>query len=133
MTIQMQNPEEMTLEQMQALVESSRAVRFSIEGREAVYGLLVRVLKKQHYAEQSREQRGIVRRFLVKVSGWSRAQITRLIGQWMQTRTIQAKRPTRRRFPTPLHSRGRCTAGRSRYSAPGTVRAGGEEDFAAGA
>ncbi len=100
MTIQMQNPEEMTLEQMKALLESSRAVRFSIEGREAVYGLLARVLKNQHYAEQSREQRGIVRRFLVKVSGWSRAQITRLIRQWMQTRTIQAKRPARRRFPT---------------------------------
>src|SRR5450755_1048489 len=100
MTIQMQNPEEMTLEQMKTLVESSRAVRFSIEGREAVYGLLVRVLKNQHYAEQSRKQRGMVRRFLVKVSGRSRAQITRLIGQWMQTRTIQAKRPTRRRFPT---------------------------------
>jgi transposase InsO family protein len=100
MTIQMQNPEEMTLEQMKSLVESSRAVRFSIEGREAVYGLLVRVLKNQHYGEQSREERGIVRGFLVKVSGWSRAQITRLIRQWMQTRTIQAKRPTRRRFPT---------------------------------
>jgi hypothetical protein len=100
MTIQMQDPEEMTLQQMKALVESNRAVRFSMDGREAVYRLLVRVLKNQHYGEQSRKQRGIVRRFLVKVSGWSRAQITRLIRQWMQTRTIQAKRPTRRRFPT---------------------------------
>jgi hypothetical protein len=100
MTIQMQDPEEMTLQQMKALVESNRAVRFSMEGREAVYSLLAQVLKNQHYGEQSREQRGIVRRFLVKVSGWSRAQITRLIRQWMQTRTIQAKRPARRRFPT---------------------------------
>jgi hypothetical protein len=31
---------------MKALVESSRAVRFSIEGREALYSLLVRVLRK---------------------------------------------------------------------------------------
>src|ERR1039457_3239856 len=100
MTIQMQDPEEMTLQQMKALAESNRAVRFSMDGREAVYRLLVRVLKNQHYGEQSREQRGIVRRFLVKVSGWSRAEITRLIRQWMQTRTIQAKRRTRCRFPT---------------------------------
>lgn len=41
MTIQMEDPEEMSLEQMKALVESSRAVRFSIEGREALYRLLV--------------------------------------------------------------------------------------------
>src|SRR5216684_3945917 len=100
MTIRMQDPEEMTLEQMKALVESSREVRFSIEGREALYRRLIRVLKSQRYGTQSREQRGIVRRFLTKVTGRSRAQITRLIQQWMQARTIQAKRPTRRRFPT---------------------------------
>lgn len=90
----------MSLEQMKALVESSRAVRFSIEGREARYSLMVRVLKKQGYAELSREQRGIVRRFLAKVTGRSRAQVTRLIGQWMEGRTIQTKRLSRRRFPT---------------------------------
>ena len=99
MTIQMEDPEEMNLEQMKALVESSRAVRFSIQGREALYRLLVRVLKNQRYAELRREQRGIVRRFLAKVTGRSRAQITRLINQWMEVRTIEAKRPSRRRFP----------------------------------
>jgi len=96
----MQDPEEMTLEQMKALVESNRAVRFSIEGREALYSLLVRVLKKQRYTKLSREQRGIVRGFLAKVTGRSRAQITRLIGQWIEGRTIQAKPPARRQFPT---------------------------------
>lgn len=100
MTIRMQDPEEMTLEQMKALVESSRAVRFSIEGREALYSLLVRVLRKQRYSKLGREQRGIVRGFLAKVTGRSRAQITRLIGQWMHVRTIQAKPPVRRSFPT---------------------------------
>ena len=100
MTIQMENPEEMNLEQMKALVGNSRAVRFSIEGREALYGLVIRVLKNQGYAELRREQRGIVRRFLAKVTGRSRAQITRLIRQWMEVRTIEAKLPARRRFPT---------------------------------
>jgi len=96
----MQDPEEMSLEQMKALVESSREVRFSIEGREALYSLTTRVLKNQRYAELSRGQRGIVRRFLSRVTGRSRAQITRLISQWMEARTIQAKSPARRRFPT---------------------------------
>ena len=85
---------------MKTLVESSRAVRFSIAGREALYKLVGRVLKAQRYAELAREQRGIVRRFLAKVTGRSRAQITRLIGQWMETRTIEAKHPARRRFAT---------------------------------
>ena len=96
----MQDPEEMSLEQMRTLVESSRTVRFSIEGRQALYGLMVRVLKNQKYAELGREQRGIVRRFLARVTGRSRAQITRLISQWMESRTIQVQAPRRRQFPT---------------------------------
>lgn len=90
----------MSLEQMKWLVESSRAVRFSIAGRESLYAVLARILQRQRYGELGREQRGIVRRFLTKVTGRSRAQITRLIGQWLETRTIQAKRPARRQFPS---------------------------------
>lgn len=96
----MQDPEQMTLEQMRTLVDSSQTVRFSIEGREAFYNLVSRVLKHHGFARLSREHRGIVRRFLVKVTGRSRAQITRLIGQWMQSRSIQANLPLRRRFPS---------------------------------
>jgi len=40
-----------------------------------------------------------VRRFLAKVTGRSRAQITRLISQWIEARMIEAKPPSRRRFP----------------------------------
>jgi len=96
----MQDPEQMTLEQMRNLVDSSQTVRFSIEGREAFYNLVSRVLKHHGFARLSREHKGIVRRFLVKVTGRSRAQITRLIGQWIQSRSIQANLPVRRRFPS---------------------------------
>jgi len=41
MTIEMENPEEISLEQMRALLESCRTIRFSIKGREALYRLLV--------------------------------------------------------------------------------------------
>jgi hypothetical protein len=100
MTIMMQDPEEMTLDQMRALVESSRTVRFSIEGQEELYSFIVQIMKKQRYADRSREERGIIRRFLAKVTGRSRAQITRLISQWLETRTITAKTPARRQFPS---------------------------------
>ena len=96
----MQDPEQMTLEQMRTLVDSSQTVRFSIEGREAFYNLVSRVLKQHGFTRLSREHKGIVRRFLVKVTGRSRAQITRLIGQWMQSRSIPANLPLRRRFPS---------------------------------
>ena len=90
----------MTLEQMKALVESNQAVRFSIDGRQPLYGLMERILTKQRYAERRRPERGVIKRFLSKVTGRSRAQITRLISQWMDARTIQAKEPVRHKFWT---------------------------------
>jgi transposase InsO family protein len=100
MSIKMQDPEKMTLEEMEALVASSRTVRFSIDGRNNVYGLMDRILTAQRYGQLSRQQRGIVKRFLAKVTGKSRAQTTRLISQWMENRTIQAKEPVRHKFWT---------------------------------
>ena len=41
----------------------------------------------------------MVRRFLTKLSGLSRAQTTRRIGQWVRRRRIQAQPARRRRFP----------------------------------
>jgi hypothetical protein len=43
----------------------------------------------------SKGQRGIVRRFLAKITALSRAQLTRLIQRWMNTRRIERK-PARR-------------------------------------
>jgi hypothetical protein len=87
------------LAEMQEFVRGNRALGFAALGREAVYNLFEGVLKKQQYRRLSKGQRGIVRRFLVKVTGLSRAQATRLIGQWMRTRRIQSKPAVRRKFP----------------------------------
>src|SRR5713226_5994829 len=103
MPIRMQDPEQMTLEQMRTLVDSSQTVRFSIEGREAFYNLVSRVLKHHGLAKLSREHKGIVRRFLVKVTGRSRAQITRLIGQWLQSMSDPGQSPRQAAVPEPVH------------------------------
>lgn len=98
MTITMQNIEQLTLEEMREFVESNRAVGFSVAARQA-YGFIEGVLKVQQYRRLSKGQKGIVRRFLVKVTGLSRSQMTRLITSWMKTRQIE-RQPTRRRcFP----------------------------------
>jgi len=94
----MQNLERLSLAEMKELIEGSRAVRFDAHEQRDVYDLVERVLRAQRYTRLSKGQRGIVRRYLVKVTGLSRAQITRLIGQWMSERKIQARPPRRPRF-----------------------------------
>jgi transposase InsO family protein len=100
MTIRVQELERMTLEEMREFVRSNRKLKFEAENREALYGLVERVLKNQRYSELKKGERGVVRQFLIRVSGLSRAQTARLIGQWSAGRQVRAKQPVRRRFTT---------------------------------
>jgi len=43
------------------------------------------VLCEQEYARQGRASRGLLRRYIEKITGKSRAQVTRLIGHYMAT------------------------------------------------
>ena len=61
MTIRMQELERMTLEEMREFVQSNRKLRFAAEDREALYGLVERVLKNQRYSKLKKSERGVVR------------------------------------------------------------------------
>jgi len=100
MTITMQNTDRLTLDQMREFVEGSQALGFSAPERPGVYGFIERVLRVQQYRRLSRGQKGIVRRFLVKMTGLSRAQMTRWVTRWMRTRTVQRQPTCRPRFAT---------------------------------
>ena len=95
----MQNLERLTLAEMQEFLAGSRSIGFANQGREQIYRLVERVLAAQHYGRLGKRQKGIVRRFLARLSGLSRAQLTRLMGQWLRHRRIEARQPRRRRFP----------------------------------
>lgn len=99
MTIRMKNLERLTLAEMKEFVTTSRQVDWSMPEQASVYELIERVLKLQQYRRLSKGQRGIVRRFLSKVTGVSRAQMTRLIRRWVETRRVERKPMQRPSFP----------------------------------
>ena len=73
MTIRMENLERLTLAEMKEFVTTNREVAWSVPERDSTYGLIERVLKAQTYRRLSKGQKGIVRGFLGKVTGLSRA------------------------------------------------------------
>jgi hypothetical protein len=87
----MSNLERLTLAEMQEFVTTSQQVTWSAVEPGSGYKLIERVLKAQQYRRLSKGQRGIVRRFLAKITALSRAQLTRLIRRWMDTRRIERK------------------------------------------
>ncbi len=82
---------------MKEFVEGNRKVCFSTEVRGETHGFIEGTLKGQRYRKLSKGQKGIVRRFLVKVTGLSRAQMTRLVGCWMKQGYIPVKTVVKRR------------------------------------
>src|SRR5580704_15805752 len=97
MNITMQNLERWSLAEMEEFVEGNRKVRLAAETREETYGLVEATLQSQQYRKLSKGQKGIVRRFLVKVTGLSRAQMTRLVGCWTKQGCIPRKTVVKRR------------------------------------
>jgi hypothetical protein len=98
MQFSMKNLDQLSLSEMAELLSSSRKVTWKTESNEAKHTLIASVLKAQQYAKLGKREKGVVRRFLQKVTATSRAQLTRLIGQWMDNRKIVRRTALRPRF-----------------------------------
>lgn len=83
---------------MARFVEASEEIRFESKNRSQVYGWVERVLIQQEYAGQGKAARGLVRRYIEKITGLSRAQVTRLIARYTATGRVQPTVYRRYRF-----------------------------------
>jgi transposase InsO family protein len=95
----MDDGEKQSLEQIRAFLEVSKEVRFQAQNRQEVYGWVSRILREQDYGRLKREGKGLLRRYLAKMTGLSRAQVTRLIGGYQQGGAVKARPYRRHRFP----------------------------------
>lgn len=95
----MQAIENPSLEQIRVWLAASHEVSFQAEGRADIYSWVDRTLRQQGYPQLSRANKGLLRRFVMKMTGLSRSQVARLIGQFDKTQAVQATVYRRRRFP----------------------------------
>ena len=95
----MQTSERLSLEQIRAFLEGSGEVGFKGQNREEVYGWVNQTLRQQRYEELKRSGRGLVRRYVEKMTGLSRAQTTRLITVYLGGDEVKPQPYRRRRFP----------------------------------
>jgi hypothetical protein len=98
MTIRMENWERLDLAEMEAFVENNRKVRFRAKAQQEAYRIIEAVLKEHTYRRLHKGPKGIVRRYLAKITGLSRAQVTRLIQRWNSGKRLGIERRPRRRF-----------------------------------
>ena len=88
--------EKLSLEQMQAFLEGSEEIRFEARGQADVYEWVGRTLREQDYKKLAKNGKGRVKRYISKMTGLGRAQVTRLVSQYVETGEVKPK-PARRR------------------------------------
>jgi len=94
----MDDSEATCLEQIRAFLAGSGEVRFTGQRREEVYAWTERTLLRHQYASLSRPEKGLVRRYVARMTGLSRAQVARLISAYADTGRVKAAPYRRRKF-----------------------------------
>jgi transposase InsO family protein len=97
--IKMQAGEPLSLEKIQAFLEGSQGVDFKSRHRVEVYEWVNHTLQQIRYQDLKRSGRGLVRRYVSKMTGLSRAQSTRLLSSYLRGEEVKPKSYRRHRFP----------------------------------
>ncbi len=100
----MQDGERLSLEQIRAFLEGAQELQFEAQDRAELYQWVERALVEQEYAGLGRKDKGLVKRYLGKMTGLGRAQLTRLIGKYRESGHVRAQPYRRHRFATRYSS-----------------------------
>ena len=88
-----------TIEQVKQFLGGSKSVKFEGASIEERYRWIEKVLVRFTYQRLSKAEKGVIRQYIEKMSGYSRAQVCRLIGKFKQRGYIRKADCNRRRFP----------------------------------
>jgi len=91
MVIDMQDEQLRTLAQLLAFMDGTATVDFAVTNEER-YSFIARTVRRFGYARLKRADKGVVLRFLGRVSGYSRQQLTRLVQR------VRAQAPLLKRY-----------------------------------
>ncbi len=81
-----------TLDEMRHFLSGAGPLDFKVPSRDDAYQWIEDALRQLCYKRLGKADKGLVRDYLIKVSGFSRAQITRLIQQFRETGKIRDHR-----------------------------------------
>jgi transposase InsO family protein len=94
----MENGEHLSLEQIQAFLTGNEEIEFKAPNRKELYEWMQGTLCAQSYSGLHRSGKGLMKRYIGKVTGLSRAQVTRLIGQYAESGIVKSRQGRGQRF-----------------------------------
>ncbi len=80
------------LDDIKAFLAGTQAVAFAVAAdKKERYQWVQKTLVKLRYTQQGKAKKGLITRYLMKVTGYSHAQVKRLIQQYTQTGKVVVK------------------------------------------
>jgi len=92
MIVTLQTRRLQTLEQVRAFLDGSEALEIEVHQREAAYAFVADTLAQFGYMRLGKADKGLIVRYLCRMTGRSRQQVTRLIAQYRATGTVRDRR-----------------------------------------
>lgn len=88
-----------TLEEVSTFLKLSALVAFAKINRSEAYRWVEQTLTRFEYVGRSKTEKGLIKEYLGKLTGYSRAQVTRLVADFRRTGRVQVKVYQRHAFP----------------------------------
>jgi len=99
MKLNMNDEQLQTLEQIKQFIDSSQAIEFKGINTKEKYQWIEEVLRRFKYQRLKRRGKGVLRRYIEKVTGYSRSQVARLVGRYQVSGKLMVTEYHRHRFP----------------------------------
>jgi len=98
MVIMMNDSKLNSINQIKGFLSETEAVEFDRKSKKEAYGWIEETLKRFHYVILSKKEKGLIRRYLMKITGYSRSQLARHIRQYRNEGQLRIKEYDRHKF-----------------------------------
>jgi transposase InsO family protein len=96
--VSMSEAKQLSAEQIRAFLEGSEEHRFRGKQVAEVYEWITRRLRVQEYRKQGKQMRGLLKRYVEKMTGLSRTRVTVLVARYMEHSEVKPAAYRRHRF-----------------------------------
>jgi len=85
-----------SIDEIRQFVVGSKSIDFKVANKQEAYAWIQKLVVYLRYQQLIKKDKGIVRKYIIAMTGYSRSQVTRLVGQYLRTGSIQLE-PTNSR------------------------------------
>lgn len=98
MNITMNDSQIQTIPQIEQFIQSSEGISFRGKSKVEIYEWIEKALIKYKYIKLRKKEKGLIHQYMMKMTGYSRAQINRLILQYKKMGKVRVTEYVRHKF-----------------------------------